>query len=1336
MSEYFYATYTIDAVPPVAENAEASYNSEEESVRITWTGAHEADLYGYYIYRVVGDTETRVVFCPAVIGQTEYTYDDVNLPVEQTNCTYKVQAVDKCGNPGDAFTGLVQIPDRQYPKAVMYCDNTMEVNVEYTFDASASTDNENIVSYFFDFGDGTTSTEPTVIHVYKEIGEYTATLTVKDNDGHVTTVSKTINVVERSAIGTVKIQVVDENGRPVPDAPVYFDLGSETQTMKKTDSNGWAIFTSTAGVHAVGCVIANNEWLPAKKDVIILAGAQTTVPMTLIHQTMIEGVFEVNRMTFEEIVAAGIDVTKPENQNIVSVGVKLTYGSVEQDASFIFNMVTKEAIGDLSYDSDRDGYVDRELVPVVLSEKAIAYLDLPIGASLLKEFFDVRLTIVNNASSEFSMLDNVITLNLPEGLSIVEAEGAEANATVEIGEIPGQSSTTITWILRGDQEGEYNLSADYSGRLSQFDEPIHTTFISKDPIKVYGMSAVKLIAEVNSSINNDAFYFNLALENVSSIDVNMPSIQIEDHVLTSYLNRVWEVWLGGEITDIVVSTTDSEPTVRHLNTILSNASGYAQYIGTETVVQTLASGEKLTNKYAAYNVSDYNNLLLLQEAIHEIAEGYDIQFEFIETDMDLFNTDNAADKVADIGKDGAKKAQYEEILDCSRYFYVLESLDRSANMFNLPDAQRYENMKKFMGIDSKYKAEATAELTRAIVAQLMVDESMQQAIAGTVDRLYLDVTSDLLTAIGEQLSESDRKVLSGLDKNIMADKLKMFGLARFTDLLTAEGVSEEGIAKIESLDMAGMLRDAVGDISSLVSKAIEKLDAVSDNWSESSEIVTDLIRVAAAQQEMDLLLTMLSDYTDDGSGINNELSSIRNNLGNVENQLADRFAEDIDANMAEGTETVTAILASLDSIYGAGSGVSYTLVKLTFGSVDEILTWDGITTDRHVLAVCTEISLALRQAAMRYKLDTNDDGEAVYILNALKYLIKMRLIGEQCFVNSMLHLDEAGEEAALAWVNEINESDYKSLPAYLDALQVRLMTCRDNIFASYYTNLEIPEAPKVTIDYQKASTEEAFSSAYEYSFDGSVWKDCNGKAITFEPTGMNQYLWVRVKGTDSTMAGNITKVVIPAMSRIVGDITMMYKDGGYEISGMKAGTYQYAFTNEMSDVTLDKSITVSDGEIIRIEAEESWSYIALGTAATETGFASQIRYVVADKPWVIDTDTRVVTGMEEQTSAMQVVNYYGAKGYVVTVVAADGSTTEVAGTGCVVKLNGDEHSIIVSGDVDGDAEITMDDLRIILDYVNSEQELAGVYFEAGKVNGGEDIDLFDLWSQLMYINGK
>jgi len=55
---------------------------------------------------------------------------------------------------------------------------------KYTFDATSSYDvDKQNLSYLWDFGDGTTSTEPVITHIFERGGEYTVTLTVKDDSG-------------------------------------------------------------------------------------------------------------------------------------------------------------------------------------------------------------------------------------------------------------------------------------------------------------------------------------------------------------------------------------------------------------------------------------------------------------------------------------------------------------------------------------------------------------------------------------------------------------------------------------------------------------------------------------------------------------------------------------------------------------------------------------------------------------------------------------------------------------------------------------------------------------------------------------------------------------------------------------------------------------------------------------------------------------------------------------------------------------------------------------------------------------------------------------------------
>jgi PKD repeat protein len=71
------------------------------------------------------------------------------------------------------------------------------VDQPITFDASASYDDDGwLISYDWDFGDDTTDSGMVVDHVFTEVGSYTVSLTVTDNDGATDTDSCTVNVVE------------------------------------------------------------------------------------------------------------------------------------------------------------------------------------------------------------------------------------------------------------------------------------------------------------------------------------------------------------------------------------------------------------------------------------------------------------------------------------------------------------------------------------------------------------------------------------------------------------------------------------------------------------------------------------------------------------------------------------------------------------------------------------------------------------------------------------------------------------------------------------------------------------------------------------------------------------------------------------------------------------------------------------------------------------------------------------------------------------------------------------------------------------------------------------
>ena len=75
---------------------------------------------------------------------------------------------------------ILVIVDVDLPEADAGPDQSVHVGTPVIFNASGSSDNVGVVSYEWDFGDGTTSTGVIVNHTYTESGTYTVTLTVKD----------------------------------------------------------------------------------------------------------------------------------------------------------------------------------------------------------------------------------------------------------------------------------------------------------------------------------------------------------------------------------------------------------------------------------------------------------------------------------------------------------------------------------------------------------------------------------------------------------------------------------------------------------------------------------------------------------------------------------------------------------------------------------------------------------------------------------------------------------------------------------------------------------------------------------------------------------------------------------------------------------------------------------------------------------------------------------------------------------------------------------------------------------------------------------------------------
>jgi PKD repeat protein/glucose/arabinose dehydrogenase len=83
------------------------------------------------------------------------------------------------------------------PTAVIHADQSFGAGpFSVSFDGTSSYDPGTIVSYHWDFGDGTTATGPTPSKTFTEIGDYQVMLTVTDDDGLVGQALKVITVLD------------------------------------------------------------------------------------------------------------------------------------------------------------------------------------------------------------------------------------------------------------------------------------------------------------------------------------------------------------------------------------------------------------------------------------------------------------------------------------------------------------------------------------------------------------------------------------------------------------------------------------------------------------------------------------------------------------------------------------------------------------------------------------------------------------------------------------------------------------------------------------------------------------------------------------------------------------------------------------------------------------------------------------------------------------------------------------------------------------------------------------------------------------------------------------
>jgi PKD repeat protein len=242
---------------PVAE-ATASATSGTTPVTITFSGANSTDSDGTIVSYTwnFGDGSSATGTTATKTFTTAGTYSVV------------LSVVDNDGLAGAAsVTVNVSAPANVAPIASASANvttGTAPVVVEFSSAGSMDPDGS-IASYRWEFGDGTSSTAAAPSKTYMSPGNYSARLTVTDNQGATAASTVTIAVIGDGALdvdvyqltvapftgkggdsATASIVVLDRNSRPVAGATVSVQWSGlvSNSSMGKTDSAGRLMLTS------------------------------------------------------------------------------------------------------------------------------------------------------------------------------------------------------------------------------------------------------------------------------------------------------------------------------------------------------------------------------------------------------------------------------------------------------------------------------------------------------------------------------------------------------------------------------------------------------------------------------------------------------------------------------------------------------------------------------------------------------------------------------------------------------------------------------------------------------------------------------------------------------------------------------------------------------------------------------------------------------------------------------------------------------------------------------------------------------------------------------------